>query len=79
MLMSLNKNRLKHFVALACIGDGVLAIVNPRRDASAWSVGPAPWVNLMQALRRRPTLTRMIGAAEVAGAIYWIISHEPPS
>jgi hypothetical protein len=79
MLMSLDKNRLKHFVALACIGDGVLAIIRPGRDANTWSVGPAPWVSLMQALRRRPTLTRMIGAAEVAGAIYWIMSHDEPN
>jgi hypothetical protein len=78
MLLSLNKDRLKHFIALACIGDGVLAVIRPGRDANTWSVGPAQWRSLMQALRRRPTLTRMIGAAEAAAAICWIVSHDPP-
>ncbi len=78
-MLSLTKDRLKHFLALACIGDGVLAVLRPRRDANTWSVGPAPWRALMQELRRRPALTRVLGAAEAAAAVCWILRHDPPA
>ncbi|AXC10577.1 hypothetical protein ACPOL_1229 [Acidisarcina polymorpha] len=71
-------NRWKHFAAMAIIGDGVMAIVRPRRDATAWAQGPAVWKGLMQALNERPALTRLIGVAEVVGAVCWVLSHEEP-
>ncbi len=76
--MLLQSNRWKHFAAMALIGDGVMAIVRPRRDAQAWTKGPAPWRKLMQELHHRPTLTRLIGVVQVVGAVCWVVTHENP-
>ena len=74
--MFLTTKRSKHFLAMALIGDGVMALVHPQRDVEAWHIGPAPWRQLMRALHDRPTLTRVIGAAQIAGAVYWALQQE---
>ena len=66
----------KHFAAMAMIGDGVMAVVHPQRDAAAWSVGPAVWRNMMESMRKRPGLTRLVGAAQIAGGILWVLREE---
>jgi hypothetical protein len=74
--MFLTPNRWKHFAAMILIGDGVMAVVHPQRDAAAWHVGPQPWQALMRALHQRPALTRAIGAAQVVGGIVWALNSE---
>ncbi len=74
--MILTSTRWKHFAAMALIGDGVMAVVHPHRDARAWTKGPTPWRQFMAALERRPALTRLIGATQIAAGIYWAIAHE---
>jgi hypothetical protein len=74
--MLLTSNRWKHFAAMVLIGDGVMAIVRPTQDAKAWARGPRIWKKWMHRLDRRPSLTRMIGIAQVAGGIYWAITQE---
>ncbi len=56
-----------------------MAIVRPQEDLDTWDAGPAPWLNLIHALRRRPTLTRLLGAAEVLVAIRWVVRHDKAS
>jgi hypothetical protein len=68
--------RLQHFAAMALIGDGVMALLHPKKDAQAWKKGPKMWNDLMHALHRRPNLTRAIGAAQVLGAVWWAFSQE---
>jgi len=74
--MFLTPRRWKHFAAMALIGDGVMALVHPQRDAMAWHAGPAPWKALMRGLHDRPNLTRAIGAAQIVGAVFWALSQE---
>ena len=74
--MFLTPKRWKHFAAMALIGDGVMALVHPQRDARAWAAGPAPWKALMQALHDHPALTRVIGAAQIVGGVWWALSEE---
>ncbi|HEV2273505.1 MAG TPA: hypothetical protein VGR96_05030 [Acidobacteriaceae bacterium] len=74
--MLLTSNRWKHFTAMILIGDGMLAVVRPEHDTTAWACGPRPWRKLMRALHRRPALTRVLGAVQAAGAIYWALSQE---
>ena len=67
--------RLQHFAAMLLIGDGVMAVVHPRRDAHAWKKGPKLWREGMQFLADRPALTRSIGAAQVVGGVLWAMSQ----
>ncbi len=68
--------RWQHFTAMVLIGDGVMALIHPQRDASAWKTGPKPWRNLMHELSNRPTLTRIIGLAQIAGGVYWALQQD---
>jgi len=71
-----NPTRTKHFAAMVLIGDGVMALVHPGRDAAAWKAGPKPWRNLMHALSKRPVLTRAIGVAQIVGGVWWALHQE---
>ncbi|HEY8997362.1 MAG TPA: hypothetical protein VIM60_05665 [Edaphobacter sp.] len=71
--MQLDLSRWKHFTAMALIGDGIMGIIHPRRDAKAWHYGPEPWKNLMQSLEDRPNLTRALSAVQVAAAVAWVL------
>jgi uncharacterized protein YjeT (DUF2065 family) len=68
--------RAKHFAAMVLIGDGMMAMIHPERDAKAWSKGPKVWRNLMKGLYTRPQLTRAIGAAQIAAGIWWALKQE---
>ena len=68
--------RWQHFTAMVLIGDGIMALLHPQRDASAWKAGPQPWQDLMHELHKRPALTRIIGAAQIAGGVYWALRQE---
>ena len=74
--MFLTQKRWKHFAAMALIGDGVMALVRPQHDARAWSTGPKPWQDLMNSLHDRPALTRVIGAAQIVGGVWWALYQE---
>jgi hypothetical protein len=75
-MLFLNPTRAKHFAAMVMIGDGVMALINPERDAKAWKKGPKPWRNFMHHLSKKPTLTRVIGVAQIAGGIYWALKQD---
>lgn len=77
--MFLNAKRTQHFLAMILIGDGVLALVHPTRDAHAWKKGPKPWRDLMHFLVENPNLTRAIGAAQIAGGVWWALSQDEES
>jgi hypothetical protein len=68
--------RAKHFMAMVLIGDGVMALVNPRNDAKAWKKGPLLWQTVMQGLSKRPGLTRAIAAAQVIGGVWWALHQD---
>ncbi len=68
--------RWQHFTAMVLIGDGMMALIHPQRDAHAWKTGPKSWRSLMHELSKRPTLTRAIGIAQIAGGVYWALRQE---
>ncbi len=74
-MAEINVKRVEHFVAMVLIGDGVMALVHPSRDAHAWKKGPKVWRELMQELAKRPGLTRLVGAAQVAGGVAWALAQ----
>lgn len=71
--MQFDFSRWKHFTAMALIGDGVMGIIHPSRDARAWDYGPEPWKNLMKSLEDRPNLTRALSAVQVVAAVAWVL------
>jgi len=68
--------RAKHFAAMVLIGDGVMALVHPERDAKAWKTGPKLWRGLMHGLSKRPALTRAIGVAQIVGGVWWALKQD---
>jgi hypothetical protein len=72
----IGSRRPKHFAAMVLIGDGVMAMIQPRRDAKAWAKGPRLWCRSMEWLAEHPTVTRAIGATEVLGGVLWALSQE---
>jgi uncharacterized protein YjeT (DUF2065 family) len=74
--MLIPAKRWQHFAAMVLIGDGVMALVHPQRDAKAWQAGPEPWRRLMQGLHDRPELTRAVGLAQILGGIWWALAQE---
>ncbi len=74
--MLLNPKRTQHFLAMVLIGDGVMALIHPARDAHAWRKGPKPWRDLMHMLSEHPNLTRAIGATQLIGGIWWALQQD---
>lgn len=70
--------KMKHITAAVLVGDGLLALVSPERDALAWRMGPEPFRTLMGLMAKRPSLTRLVGAAQIAVGIWWVLREEPP-
>ncbi|HEX5233961.1 MAG TPA: hypothetical protein VFW25_01380 [Silvibacterium sp.] len=71
----MNWTQLKYLTAMMLIGDGVLAMLRPHRDARTWSMGPRFWKDLMAYLSDHPDMLRCIGAAEVAVGFTLVASH----
>ncbi len=71
--MLLPPKRFQHFAAMVLIGDGVMAIIHPAKDAEAWKQGPAPWRDLMHFLSSKPNLTRAIGATQILTGVLWAL------
>ena len=72
----MNHQEIKHFAAMMLIGDGVMALVRPRQDAAAWRQGPMLWRKSMKVLQRNPATTRVVAAAQIAGALWWVLHKE---
>jgi uncharacterized protein YjeT (DUF2065 family) len=68
--------RWSHFTAMVLIGDGIMAIVRPHRDAQAWNLGPKSWRGLMRYMVDHPTLTRCVGIAQVVAGVMWATREE---
>ena len=69
----------KHLTAAVLVGDGLLALVSPNRDALAWRMGPEPFRTMMGYMSKRPSLTRWVGATQIAVGIWLALREEPHS
>jgi hypothetical protein len=72
----MNQLEMKHFAAMVLIGDGVMGLLRPRRDAAAWKHGPGLWRKSMALLQKSPVATRMVAAAQIAGGVWWALRFE---
>ena len=64
-------------LAIVMIGDGALALAQPRRHMQLWNAGPEPWRNLVSFFEKRPMLTMATGAASIALGL-WLASSLKP-
>jgi hypothetical protein len=71
-----NQREMKHFAVMVLIGDGVMGLLRPSRDAAAWKHGPLLWRKSMALLQRSPTATRMVAVAQIAGGVWWALHRE---
>ena len=61
--------RLLELVAMTLIGDGVLALIGPRRHVAMWRGRSRRWNEMIETFLERPQLTRAIATAEVLGGV----------
>ncbi len=61
-------------LAMLMIGDGALALTQPRRHMQLWNTGPGPWRALCTFFEERPGPTMAVGAAAIAGG-FWLASQ----
>jgi hypothetical protein len=62
--------RIAELAAMVVIGDGVIALVAPRRHSLLWRFGPEGYRRLMETFAGRPALVRVLAAVEVAGGLW---------
>jgi len=77
MEADMKTGNLKELCALALVGDGVLTAIQPNRHLRLWRFGPKGWVAAMDALARRPGLTRALGVAAAVGGLWWASRQKP--
>ena len=71
-------SRLKESVAIVLIGDGVVALADPKRHARLWQGGPEVWQNLIKPFIDRPYLTQILAVLEI-GFGMWLASRQKPA
>ncbi len=67
--------RAKNALALLAIGDGVMQMVAPQEHERLWMVGPA-WLSKAKGigwLAQNPRYTRVLGAVQVGGAVWFAL------
>ncbi len=71
------KSRINELLALLVIGDGVAALVQPRRHMRLWKEGPGWWVQGMDPFVESAALSRAAGVAEIAAGLWWAGRQRP--
>ena len=70
------RSRIKETVAMALIGEGVAALINPKGYFHIWNFGPKRYRKMIKWFEDHPNRTRMLAAAEtglgVALAWKWL-------
>lgn len=64
--------RIVDVAAVAMIGDGALALLVPADHMRTWVCGPPRWRDMIKFFAERPGLTRVVGAAEIWAAVWWV-------
>ena len=71
------QTRALEVLALAMAGDGLLALLQPRRHMGLWRIGPRPLRELSDFFYDRPRFTRLVGAFSVAAGL-WLPHRQKP-
>jgi hypothetical protein len=62
--------RITELAAMVVVGDGVIALVAPRRHSLLWRFGPEWFKRAMEAFAGRPALVRGLAVVEVTGGLW---------
>lgn len=73
--MTLPMRLSSELVAILMIGDGVLALLQPRRHMRLWNTGPEPWRKLCAYFEERPAQTMAVGALSIGFGL-WLASRQ---
>jgi hypothetical protein len=63
--------RVLELLAMLMIGEGVLALIAPRRHSLIWDFGPEGFRRAIEGYAEHPTLARVVAAGE-AGLGVWL-------
>jgi hypothetical protein len=69
--------RSKNVLAMLAIGDGEMQIIAPQEHEHLWMVGPA-WLSKAKGIGRlaeNPRYSRLLGAAQVGGAVWFALRY----
>ncbi len=69
--------RLLELGAMLAIGDGMVALVAPRRHSLLWKFGPKSYKQAMEGFAKHPALVRILAAAEIAGGLWLALRQYP--
>ena len=69
--------RVKEWVGLMMIGEGVLAALRPQGHIRLWEGGPDWWQRVIGPFARNPELARVVGVAEALTG-YWLAVRQMP-
>ncbi len=67
--------RLLEVLGIMMIGEGVLAVANPRGHIGLWRSGPRWWEAMAEPFAERPGLVRCLGATEAALG-FWLATRQ---
>ena len=67
--------RIKELLAITMIGEGLLAVIYPKRHLLLWQMGIPGLRDIVMRLVKRPYLTRLLAIAE-AGAGFWLAKRQ---
>jgi hypothetical protein len=73
--MSLPMKMSAELLAIMMVGDGMLALTQPRRHMRLWNAGPTPYRKLATFFEGRPGLTMAVGAGLVVLGL-WLASGQ---
>ena len=71
----MNVDRIREIGAIILIGDGVVALTQPRRHTRLWRSGPRPYQQAMQTFIERPGITRALSLAQIAFGL-WLAGRQ---
>lgn len=69
--------RIKELTAIAVIGDGVVGLMAPRRHSLLWKVGPDSYQEAIRWFAERPSLVRLLAAAELGLGLMLALRQYP--
>ena len=63
--------RLREFVAIVIIGDGVVGLTQPQRHTRLWRNGPRAYQEAMQTFIERPGMIQAVSLVQIALGLWF--------